>query len=207
MPFLWLLAQNWHHLENLWNCQLLVAPFPLLLLPICSHICLYFYFKSVCISSACFHQIFPNASDQISLALFCTFREKGCGGEEGGGGMQGAGYLPLCGCLGNTRMRSHPRFPHLPSTSPSFHPPSLTKRDYIRAGRICGNLWHFTPGRDLFTLGWIKADSVIELNRDVKSAPDPGFWCRRSFRMQITFPNTTTFSLFSDADPTCLLFS
>ena len=162
--------------------------------------CLYFL-------SACLHQIFPNASDQISLALFCTFREKGCGGEEGGGGMQGAGYLPLCGCLGNTRMRSHPRFPHLPSTSPSFHPPSLTKRDYIRAGRICGNLWHFTPGRDLFTLGWIKADSVIELNRDVKSAPDPGFWCRRSFRMQITFPNTTTFSLFSDADSTCLLFS
>lgn len=33
-------------------------------------------------------------------------------------GVGGGGYLPLCGCLGNTRMRSHPRFPHLPS--PSF---------------------------------------------------------------------------------------
>ena len=30
----------------------------------------------ICSSCACLHQIFPNASDQISLALFCTFRER-----------------------------------------------------------------------------------------------------------------------------------
>ena len=48
-------------------------------LPISTHICVFFYkyIRRICISSACFHQIFPNASDQISLALFCTFRERG----------------------------------------------------------------------------------------------------------------------------------
>ena len=86
---------------------------------ISTHICVFFYkyIRRICISSACFHQIFPNASDQISLALFCTFRERGWEGEGGrvGGWMRGAGYLPLCGCLGNTRMRSHPPFPPLSS--------------------------------------------------------------------------------------------
>ena len=58
--------------------------------------CLYFL-------SACLHQIFPNASDQISLALFCTFR-----------GMRACAGLTsrsLQSNLGNTNLiRSH-QFP------------------------------------------------------------------------------------------------
>ena len=164
---------------------------------------LYFVFAAlticICSSCACLHQIFPNASDQISLALFCTFRER-----EGAGG---AGCLPLCG-LGNTRMRSQPHFPSWCLSHPP--PPPISSFIQRRQNRItegsvfalCGNLWRFNPRKRFICRpsSRIKASTQPSIEMS-KAQQTPDFDARVPFECRscvCCFRNTFLFPPFSN---------
>ena len=100
---------------------------------------LYFVFAPlticICSSCACLHQIFPNASDQISLALFCTFRER-----ERGRRLPAALWLRKYQDEITASFSLMMPQPSSPSSYFLFHSRS-TKQDYRRF-RICP-LWEF----------------------------------------------------------------